>query len=234
MCGRIGRFSKAAIDLIEEIGLDEFYQRFFLINAPTVGKFSYNVAPTEKLAYIRNKAGVNEAHEGRWGLEPHWAKSPDKAMGLWHLARSEGAADKPAFRDALRTSRCVVPVDGFYEWQKLEDGKTKQPWYFYRADKQPVLLAGIYARHSWGDSFAILTTPANTLMANIHERMPVIVSPEDSARWLAPDVTDPSLVEDLMRACPSEWLETHMVSSAVGNVRNDYAELIEPLEAKAS
>lgn len=232
MSGRIARFSKQAIDLVEEAGLDEFYQRYFLINAPTVGKFGYNIAPTEKIAYIRNKGGVNEAFEGRWGLEPHWVKSPDKVMGLWHLARSEGAADKPAFRDALRTARCVVPVDGIYEWQKL--GAEKQPWYFYRADGQPLLLGGIYARHSWGDSFAILTTEPNALMADIHERMPVIIAAEDSARWLAPDITDPGLVADLMRPCPPEWLEAHKVGSAVGNVRNDYPELIEPLEETQS
>lgn len=230
MCGRIGRFRKDTLDLIEEIGLDEFYRRYFLIGAPEGGKFGYNIAPSESLAFIRAKqGGSNEALAGRWGLEPQWAKSPDKVMGLWFNARSEGAADKPAFRDALKTARCVVPIDGFYEWQKVDSGK--QPWFIYRADGLPMLLAGLYARHSWGDSFTVLTTAANALMANLHDRMPVILDPEDTPRWLDPLVTDPSLVEDLMAPCPPEWLEAHMVSKAVGNVRNDSPELIEPIAA---
>lgn len=230
MCGRIGRFRKDTLDLIEEIGLDEFYRRYFQITAPTGGKFGYNIAPSESLAFIRaTKAGGYEALDGRWGLEPQWAKSPDKVMGLWFNARAEGAADKPAFRDAMRTARCVVPVDGFYEWQKVDGGK--QPWYVYRADGQPLLLAGLYARHSWGDSFTIITTEANSLMANLHDRMPAVLAPADAERWCDPQITDPALVEDLLRPCPSEWLAAHKVSKAVGNVRNDSPELIEPVAA---
>lgn len=229
MCGRIGRFRQDTLDLIEEIGLDEFYRRYFQIPAPTGGKFGYNIAPSETLAFIREKHGVNEALAGRWGLEPQWAKSPDKVMGLWFNARSESAAEKPAFRDALRNARCVVPVDGFFEWQKVEGGK--QPWFVYRADKQPLLLAGLYARHSWGDSFTVLTTAANSLMANLHDRMPVILAPEDAPRWLDSELTDITLVEDLMRPCPPEWLAAHPVSKAVGNTRNDSPDLIAPIAA---
>ncbi len=212
---------------VADIGLDEYYDR--IRRAMRQGRLGYNIPPTEKLAYVREpRDGGDDVLVGRWGLEPHWVKSPDKVMGLWHLARSEGAADKNAFRDALRTARCIVPISGFYEWQRVDGGK--QPWWTYRADAQPLLLAGLYARHSWGDSFAILTTEPNELLKAVHDRMPVILDLADVPRWLDPEITDPDLVSDLMGPCPSEWLKTHKVSQAVGNVRNDYPGLIEPIE----
>lgn len=227
MSGRVTRFRKGAPDQSEGFDLDEFYRRHFQIPAPAGGKFGYNIAPTESLAFIRSKNGANEALAGRWGIEPQWVKSPDQVMGLWHNARADTASEKAAFRDAMRSARCVVPVDGLYEWQKL--GSEKQPWYVYRPDEQPLLIAGLYARHSWGDSLTIITTDANSLIAGFYHRMPVILAPEDAARWLDADVTDPRLVEDLMRPCPPRWLAAHRVSDAVGNVRNDSPDLIEPI-----
>lgn len=192
-----------------------------------------NVAPTQDLEFlVENKGGAREVLRGRWGLQPAWAKSPEKVMGLWINARSEGAADKPAFRDAMKYGRCVIPVAGFYEWQKLADDD-KQPWLIFRADRQPLLLAGLYARHSWGDSCAVLTTSANSMMENIHDRMPVILAPESIDRWLDSSISDPQLVEDLMVSCPNEWLAAYMVSTAVGNSRNQDPSLAEPIERAA-
>lgn len=226
MCGRIGKFGKAASDLIDAVGLDEFYAR--LQKAMVTGRLGFNITPTAELAFVR-EAPEDDVLVGRWGLEPRWAKTPESVKSLLFNARSESAAEKPSFRDAMKSSRCVVPVDGFYEWQKLEDG-SKQPWWIYRADGQPMLFAGLYARHKWGDSFTILTTAPNSLMANLHDRMPVILDPADVPRWCDPSITNPELVEDLLRPCPSEWLAAHTVSKAVGNVRNDSPQLTEPVE----
>lgn len=196
------------------------------LDQDTGGKRGFNVAPTSKVAFVR-QADDLEALVGRWGLEPHWAKDPKQVKALLFNARSETAAEKPAFRDAMKSSRCVVLVDGFYEWQAGED--EKQPYFIHRADGMPMVMGGLYARHDWGDSFTILTTRPNSLMANLHDRMPVILAPEAVDRWLDPEERDPAAVEDLLQPSPSEWIDAYPVSKAVGNVRNDGPELLEAL-----
>ncbi len=205
MCGRLGKIDKATQAMLDELGVDGFYRR--VLTAMRQGKLGYNLAPSEELAFLAQPNGVETTLVGRWGLEPAWVRDPKQVKGLLFNARAESAAEKPSFRDALRRARCVVPASGFYEWRPLEGTKRKQPYWIKRRDGRPLLLAGLYALHEWGASFTVLTTSPNSRMAQVHDRMPVILDPADVDRWLDPEVTDPGAVEDLLRPCPSEWLE---------------------------
>ena len=146
-----------------------------------------------------------------WGLVPSWADDP--AIGNRMInARAETAADKPSFRTALRRRRCLVVADGFYEWQKL--GKRRQPMFIHMRDDRPLAFAGLWeswegADHSALESCTILTTAANDLVRPIHDRMPVIVAPEDYGRWLDPAVQKPEPILPLLRPYPSEPMEAY-------------------------
>lgn len=233
MCGR---FVKAGREVVGYGDVGRMprgrYERLQALQAADEsadGARGFNIAPTQRVAFLRaGPEGGYVGAVGRWGLEPRWARSPEEVKGVLFNARAESAAEKPAFRDAMRHSRCAVLVDGFYEWQARQRGP-KQPWLIRRAQGEPMLLAGLYATHDWGDSFTILTTRPNSLMANLHDRMPVIVDVDDVDRWLDPEVRDPDAVADLLEPSPSEWLDAYEVSAAVSNVRNDGPELIEPV-----
>lgn len=209
MCGRIGKFGPAALAFIDEYGLDAFYRLFQ--DAAEKGRTGRNIKPTEQVAFIR----AGEVLVGRWGLEPVWARDPKTVKGLLFNARAESASEKPSFRDAMRRSRCVVPVSGFYEWQAVPGASRKQPWWIDRADGQTLLLAGLYAVHDWGASFTILTTSPNKLMGPIHDRMPVVLDPITIERWLDPTLTDPTAVEDLLGPCPVGWLRLTALDAPV-------------------
>jgi putative SOS response-associated peptidase YedK len=193
----------------------------------------YNIAPTQPIAVVR----ATEEGEGRelaivrWGLIPAWAKEPG-AMPLLINARAETAATKPAFRAALRRRRCLVPADGFYEWQT--QGKQKQPYHMRRRDGQPFALAGLWERWEGPegciDSCALLTTTANELMSPIHDRMPVILDPHQFDLWLDPGVQDVELLQDLLRPYPSEVMQAYPVPTLVNNARNDDPQCVLPLE----
>lgn len=163
------------------------------------------------------------AHFLRWGLVPSWAKDPTVATRLIN-ARSETLAEKPAFRSAYKRRRCIIPASGFYEWKT--EGKDKQPYYIHPAGpgSEPFGLAGLWER--WAspegeplDTFTIITTEANSAMAEIHERMPAILAPEDFGLWLSREVKL-DLARELLVSCPNELLEMLPVGKAVGNVRN--------------
>jgi putative SOS response-associated peptidase YedK len=164
-----------------------------------------------------------------WSLIPSWAEDPK--IGDWMInARSETAADKPSFRSAFRKRRCLIPTDGFYEWQK--NGGKKQPFFIHRADAKPFAFAGLW-EHWEGDgqvieSCTILTTEANELMRPLHDRMPVILQPEDYDRWLDPRLDKPEAVQPLLRPYPSEALAAYPVTTLVNNPRNDKAECLKP------
>ncbi len=141
-------------------------------------------------------------------------------------ARSESAAEKASFKGPLRYKRAIVPADGFYEWKR--DGSTKTPYYIQLAEGEPIGFAGLY--DVWRDellSCTILTTTPNALMATLHDRMPVILSPEDYDRWLDPSVTNPDAVQGLLRPYPGE-LRAYTVSTMVNSPQNDAAVLLEP------
>lgn len=148
-------------------------------------------------------------------------------------ARAETLTTSPAFRDAFKRKRCLVPVDGFYEWKR--EGTLRQPYRISRADGRPLALAGLWA--GWRDpateqvrrTFTIVTTSPNDAMSALHDRMPVIVPEEAWARWLEPEPTDPGELQGLLTPSDAIELEIRAVSRLVNDVRNDGPELIEPI-----
>jgi putative SOS response-associated peptidase YedK len=196
---------------------------------------SYNVAPQSFQPVVRLSPETRERELTvmRWGLVPYWSKD-GKASFSTINAKSETVASSPAFRDAWKQRRCLVPADWFYEWQKIGE-KTKQPYAIAEKDDAMFAFAGLW--ETWKDratgqklrTYTILTTDPNELMEPIHNRMPVILHRRDYERWLAP--TDPShLPVDLLRPFPSDEMKAWKVGKAVGNTRNDDPSLIETLK----
>ncbi len=219
MCGRYTLYHDEE-DLSGLLGVSAF---------PLVPR--YNVAPTQVVPWVRQRPdGAREVMTGRWGLVPGWVKEPADFRATLFNARAETAAEKPSFRDALRRARCVVPVSGFYEWRR--EGQRKQPYHVVRADGAALLLAGLYAERagpSGGPSATVLTCPPNERMAELHDRMPVVLDPDHLARWLDPALQRPDDVSDLLGPCPSDWLCAYPVDPRVGNARIDDPGLIQAL-----
>jgi putative SOS response-associated peptidase YedK len=187
----------------------------------------YNVAPTQQVGVVRTADGQRELSFMQWGLVPRWAKDPKIGSQMIN-ARAETAAEKPSFRDAFKRRRCLVVADGFYEWKKT-GGKTKQPFYIRMKDNRPFGFAGLWER--WGEleSCTILTTCPNELCASVHDRMPVILSPNDYDQWLDPKVTDAPQLQLLLDPYPSDEMTADPISTHVNNVRNIDEKCIEPL-----
>jgi putative SOS response-associated peptidase YedK len=193
----------------------------------------FNIAPTQSAPVVRlDRDGNRQLASLRWGLVPRWSK--DLASGSKMInARSETVAEKPAFRDAFRKRRCLVPVSGFYEWQKL-DARTKQPYYIHHHDGQPLVMAGLWESWKQNDesqpieTFTILTTEANLTMQFLHDRMPVILQPEQFADWLRSDDTDIQSIQDSLKPAEESLLVMHAVSRRVNSPADDDAGLIEP------
>jgi putative SOS response-associated peptidase YedK len=157
----------------------------------------YNIAPTQEILAIRPADGRRVATMLRWGLVPSWAKDIKSGAPLIN-ARADTLANKPTFRTAFRKRRCLIPADGFYEWQKVSN--QKQPSYVHRADNRPFVFAGLWERWDGGpviDSCTIVTTDANKALCNLHDRTPVILAPSDYGLWLDPDVQDPAALSHL-------------------------------------
>jgi len=184
----------------------------------------FNVAPTQQVATIRAQP-ERELVLMRWGLIPHWAKDPSIGNRMIN-ARSETVATKPSFRSAFKSRRCLVVVDGFYEWKKTA-AKKKQPYYIRMKDEEPFAFAGLW--ESWQDmeSCTILTTRPNELMKNLHDRMPVILSSNDYCLWLDPTLDDREQLESLLVPCPSSDMKAYPVSTTVNSPKNDRPECIE-------
>ncbi|MCH7813503.1 MAG: SOS response-associated peptidase, partial [Planctomycetes bacterium] len=168
----------------------------------------------------------------RWGLIPSWAKDP--AIGARMInARSETAAEKPSFRAAFRRRRCLLPADGFYEWQR--SGRVKQPYYIRLKHGPPFALAGLWEQwHSPDGSLVetctILTTEPNELVKPLHNRMPVLLTPDVFDLWLDPAMTDPARIQPLLRPCPPEQMIAQPVTTHVNSPRNDDPACIQPLD----
>lgn len=191
----------------------------------------YNIAPTQMVPVVRTtEAGGYVLVNMRWGLIPAWSKEPRSSYATFN-ARAETVAEKPAFRAAYRARRCLVPASGFYEWRE-EQGR-KQPWYFSAADGQELAFAGLWEEWHGPDappllSCTVIVGTANTLVAPIHDRMVVILGPEDYATWLDPKQARSS-IDHLLRPCPADWLRSWRVSRAVNKAGSEGAELIAPL-----
>lgn len=197
---------------------------------------SWNVAPTDDVYVVLSDGGVRRLDELHWGLVPFWAKSP--AIGAKMInARSEGLADKNAFKRAFRKRRAIVPADGFYEWQKVPGQKTKQPYFVHRDDGEPLAFAGLWEEWNGPDrdgstrlrSATIVTTTANDTMATIHDRMPVILAPAAWDEWLDPANSDLETLGRLLVPAPPQLLRLHPVSTDVGNVRHQGSQLTDPV-----
>ena len=197
---------------------------------------SWNVAPTNDIYVVLEDGGVRRVAPHHWGLVPIWAKTP--AIGNKMInARAEGIEGKNAYRHAFKKRRCIVPVDGFYEWQKVEGQKVKQPYFIHRPDGEPLAFAGLW--EGWrgpeksGEerlrSATIITTTPNDLMATIHDRMPVILPPSAWDEWLDPTNADIETLGKLLVPAPSQLITLTKVSTEVNNVRNKGPQLIEPL-----
>ncbi|HZJ09829.1 MAG TPA: SOS response-associated peptidase [Trueperaceae bacterium] len=191
----------------------------------------YNIAPTQEVPVVRQRPdGSRELSAMRWGLVPHWVKDPLTFKANLFNARSESAAEKPSFRDAMRSARCIVPASGFYEWQQR--GRSKQPYHVVRNDGAPMAIAGLWATNTRGPqpltSCTILTAAANDDVASLHDRMPVILEREAWALWLDHSETEPDRLEALLAPAAPVLLRIYPVSREVGNARVDKPELCEP------
>jgi putative SOS response-associated peptidase YedK len=232
MCGRFTLLSD--LQLLEKIfGIAGGYS--LGPAAVEVSPPRYNIAPTQPILAVRATAsGAREFFTPRWGLLPPWAKNSGEGVKMIN-ARSETAAEKPAFRAALRGRRCLIPASGWYEWQG--QGKIKQPWYLHAPADQPFAFAGLW--EDWRDpagggtlaSAALLTTAAKGGIAEIHARMPVRVEPEKFARWLAPEADSAEGIAEIFARQTAQGVLLHPVGAAVGNARAQGAALIAPVEA---
>jgi putative SOS response-associated peptidase YedK len=194
----------------------------------------YNIAPTQPVPIIRQnpKEPVRQIALVRWGLIPSWAKDMSGAASMIN-ARSETASTKPAFRDALKSRRCLVPGDAFYEWQRT--GKTKQPFCFEVCDGQLFAFAGLWERWkdpsgTWVKSCSILTTTANAVTSAVHDRMPVILDPCNYDLWLDPGMTNVDAACDLLKPYDADLMRSYPVSARVNSVANDDVECSAPVE----
>jgi putative SOS response-associated peptidase YedK len=191
----------------------------------------FNIAPTQPILAIPND-DRQQADFFAWGLIPSWAKDPSIGSRLIN-ARAEGLAEKPSFRGSFKYKRCLIPADGFYEWKAQPGTKTKVPYFIFLEDRRPFAIAGLWDEwySSEGGSVrsaTIITTAPNELMAPIHNRMPVILEPEDYARWLDPTPQRPEDLSQLLKPFPADKMSVHPVSTLVNSPSNDRPELVVP------
>lgn len=196
----------------------------------------YNIAPTQEILGVLESADGREMKFFKWGLIPSWAK--DAAMGARLInARSETVTEKPAFREAFKMRRCIIPADGFYEWQKTEG--RKQPYFFQMKDESPFGFAGLWERWQGAtgqaiESCTILTTEANEVLRPVHDRMPVILHPDDYELWLDEDVRKRELLKELLRPYPAEEMKGYPVSTEINSPHNQGATLIERMAVNSA
>ncbi len=221
MCGRFTLFASPAV----------IQEAFDLAEAPVGLTPRYNIAPTQPVAVIANDAAARRLQFMRWGLIPSWAKDPEIGSRLIN-ARAETLAEKPSFRTALRRRRCLIVADGFYEWRKDDGGKT--PFYIYLRSQQPFAFAGLWDVWQAPDggvipTCTIITTGPNSLLAALHDRMPVILPPDAYAHWLDPALQTPADVASLLISFPAAEMMLRQVARTVNSPHNDSAACIEPV-----
>jgi putative SOS response-associated peptidase YedK len=225
MCGRFGLTRPERLDL----------ERFGVASVPAT-RPRYNITPGTEVLVVRERSGERRAEFLHWGLIPSWA--PDPSIGNRTAnARADSAFEKPAFRNAMRLRRCLIPADVFYEWQEAPGRRRKQPYAVRLRDGEPFALAGLWdywrprdaARGTEGiASCTVLTTEPNTLLAPIHDRMPVIIPPSRYSAWI--DARTPgAAVQDLLRSYPSDEMEAWAISTRVNDPALDDATVLEPV-----
>ncbi len=212
MCGRYTL--RTAVDsLLEAFDLDEY---------PSSITPSYNIAPTQEVAAVVEENQKRTLEMLQWGLIPSWAKDPDIGNKMIN-ARAETVSEKPSFRSAFKKRRCLIIADGFYEWQKTDNGK--QPYHIKMQDNSPFAFAGLWeVWDKYGEeirSCTIITTNANDLMDEIHHRMPVILQPENYRRWIDPDFDEKEPLTSLLKPYPADAMEAYPVSRRVNKPSNN-------------
>lgn len=224
MCGRYTLTAEPAL----------LAEHFHLAAVPADLSAHYNIAPSQDVPIVRRVEGLGRRLDRvRWGLVPGWAKDLSAGNRMIN-ARAETLAERPAFRAAFRHRRCLVAADGFYEWKRL-DG-SKQPYWIGLQDRRPLAFAGLWEHWDAPDgsgtveSCTIITTGADHVVRPLHERMPVILAPDDYDRWLDPDAGPPDL-QRLLVPFESDDLVAYPVSRAVNNPRNDNPDLLLPVSA---
>jgi putative SOS response-associated peptidase YedK len=212
----------------------EAYKRFNTWNELADLTARYNVAPGQMNPVITSHS-PNEISRMFWGLIPHWAKDNKQKFSTIN-ARAETAATSPAFREPIRHKRCIIPATGFYEPDKIHVKKAPFPWYYFILKDQKIFgFAGLY--DTWTDketgkeikSYTIITTTPNSVVGKIHDRMPVILQPEDEEMWLDPDIVEPERILPLLKQYPADKMEEWRVGDEARNPRNDYPEVINPI-----
>jgi putative SOS response-associated peptidase YedK len=218
--GMCGRFTQRA-------DAKRIAREFKVAEVPAV-EARYNVAPMQEVLAVSGTADGREATFYKWGFVPSWAKDTSMEAKLIN-ARSETVAEKPSFREAFKKRRCIIPAAGFYEWQRT--GGRKQPFFFRMKDETPFGFAGLWERWEGEggrviNSCAILTTEANEVLRPVHDRMPVILHPDDYKLWLGGDARELDLVKEMLRPYPAEEMVGHPVGSGVNSPLNQGAGLI--------
>lgn len=229
MCGRFVSASPPSeiadyfgVDITGELEVDE----------------NYNVAPTDDVAVVYEDGGTRRLDAFRWGLVPSFAK--DLKIGSRMInARSETLASNNSFKSSFAKRRCIVPATGFYEWKVVPGSKTKQPYFIHRPDGEPYAFGGLWAQWSGTDtsgeqvrlrSTTIITGAPNDRMAELHDRMPLILPRSAWDEWLDQAVTDLDRIGRFLVPAPIEVIEFHPVSTEVNNVRHNGPQLAEPSE----
>ncbi len=231
MCGRVVTTSSPE-ELSEYVGAGAILD---VLDGP-----DHNVAPSGRLPIAWEDPIDGQPRllgTARWGLVPEWATDPSIGGRMFN-ARSETAASRTSFRAAFRHRRCIVPVDGFYEWSPASAGSPKQPWFVRRADGVPMAMAGLW--EVWTDAdgsvlrtCTILTVEANADLAPLHDRMPALLPPGEWTGWLDPASRDASTLESLLAPAPDGLLERHPVDRRVNDARRKGAELTVALDGRA-
>jgi len=191
----------------------------------------FNIAPTQDTIAVRMDDGARALVRLKWGLVPFWAKEASIGSKMIN-ARADTVAEKPAYRQAFAKRRCLIPADGFYEWQPRGKGQPKQPYFIHRPDSEPFAFAGLWERWEKGDepleTFTIVTTDAPESLKAIHHRVPVILDAAGMDRWLATAEDAAHGLADLLKALPDGELVADPVATTVNNVRNDGPACLEP------
>ena len=222
MCGRFTL-------TVDTEGLPKTFPQF---SFPAQSAPRFNVAPTQPILAVAND-GRSAADFFVWGLIPSWAKDPEIGNRLIN-ARAETLAEKPSFRGSYKYRRCLILADGFYEWKAEPGAKTKTPYFIRLTSAGPFAFAGLWDTWNSPDgsqlnSATIITTEPNSLLATLHNRMPVILSPDAYTQWLDPAPQDPERLQPLLKPFPADQMAAHPVSTMVNSPANDQPELIQPL-----
>ena len=221
MCGRFS-LNTPPQRIKERFGLDQMPELFA----------RYNIAPSQMVPAVRTSGSSRELVMLHWGLLPSWAKDEKIAYSMIN-ARAETVATKPAFRSAFRQRRCLIPASGFYEWK--QEGRIKQPYHFRMRDGDVFAFAGLWEHWEGAggkviESCSIIVTDANELLRPVHDRMPVILDPDDYTTWLDPHRNDDDSLIPLLKSYPAELMETYPVSRRVSKPAYDDPECAAPVQ----